>query len=144
MGGLRPGMPLSTQWRNRRLVHGDQVLNLAEYAGLLIYLILGTGFIGGIFLVSSLLRERRNDPLSRSVYECGMETIGSPYVSPNIRFYVFALLFVIFDIEAAFILPWAVKFKELGMVALIEMIVFIVILFTGLIFAWKKGALKWE
>lgn len=121
------------------------MLNLTEYAGLLIFTILGILFICGIFLVSALLREKaERTPERASIYECGMPTIGSSFVSPNIRFYVFALLFVIFDIEAAFILPWAVKFKTLGVVAFVEMILFVAILFVGLIYAWRKGALKWE
>jgi NADH:ubiquinone oxidoreductase subunit 3 (subunit A) len=121
------------------------MLNLSEYAGLLVFVLLGVGFICGIFLVSYLFRERSNgDPNRDSVYECGMPILGTTYVSPNIRFYVFALLFVVFDIEAAFILPWAVKFKTLGVLAFVEMLVFIAILFVGLVYAWRKGALKWE
>ena len=120
------------------------MLNLTEYAGLLIFLMVGVGFVAGIFLTNFLLRDRGTDPLRRTVYECGMEPIGTPYVSPNIRFYVFALVFVIFDIEAVFLFPWAVKFKELGMVGFIEMLTFIAILFIVFIVAWRKGALKWE
>jgi NADH-quinone oxidoreductase subunit A len=120
------------------------MLNLTEYAGLLIFIVLGLSFVVGVFIVSYILRERNPDPLRLSIYECGMETIGSPYVSPNIRFYVFALLFVIFDVEAVFVLPWAVKFKELGMLGLVEMGIFLAILFVGLIVAWRKGALRWE
>ncbi len=120
------------------------MLNLTEYAGLFIYLILGLAFILGVFLLSYVLRERGNDPLRKSVYECGMQTIGTSYVSPNIRFYTFALIFVIFDVEAAFVLPWAVKFKEMGMLGFVEMIVFLAILLVPFAYAWKKGALKWE
>jgi NADH-quinone oxidoreductase subunit A len=121
------------------------MLNLNEYAALLIYIAFGTAFICGIFLVSALFRERGEGTReSKSIYECGIETMGTSFVSPNIRFYVFALLFVVFDIEAAFILPWAVKFKVLGPVAFFEMIVFVAVLFVGLIYAWRKGALKWE
>lgn len=120
------------------------MLNLSEYAGLLIYLFFGLAFIIGVFAVSFLLRERGTDPLRKSIYECGMETIGTAYVSPNIRFYVFALVFVIFDIETIFLLPWAVRFKALGMTGLIEMLVFIGILLTVFIVAWRKGALRWE
>ena len=120
------------------------MLNLTEYAGLLIFLSLGLSFVVGIFFVSWLLQERNTDPLRKSIYECGMEAIGTPYVAPNIRFYVFALLFVIFDVEAVFVLPWAVRFKELGMVGLVEMGIFLAVLFAGLIVAWRKGALKWE
>ena len=120
------------------------MLNLTEYAGLLIFLALAFAFIGGVFLANYLLRERGRDPLGRSIYECGMETIGTPYVAPNIRFYVFALVFIVFDVEAVFLLPWAVKFKELGMVGFVEILTFVAILFVAFIVAWRKGALKWE
>lgn len=120
------------------------MLNLTEYAGLLIFVALGLSFVVGVFVLAYFLRERNTDPLRLSIYECGMDPIGSAYVSPNIRFYVFALLFVIFDVEAVFVLPWAVKFKELGMTGLVEMGIFLAILFVGLIVAWRKGALKWE
>lgn len=120
------------------------MLNLAEYGALLIYTVLGCGFIGGIFLVSYFVREHGDDPLRKTIYECGMAPIGTPYVSPNIRFYVFALIFVIFDVEAVFLFPWAVKFKELGLVGFAEMLVFIGILLVPFVYAWKKGALKWE
>lgn len=118
------------------------MLNLTEYAGLLIFLAIGIAFIGGVLALNYLVRERGNDPLGKGIYECGMETIGTPYVSPNIRFYVFALIFVIFDIEAVFLLPWAVKFKELGVVGFVEILSFIGILFVAFVVAWRKGALK--
>lgn len=120
------------------------MLNLNEYAALLIYLAIGIAFAGGIFIANYLLRERGNDPLGKSVYECGMPAYGTPWVSPNIRFYVFALIFVVFDVEAAFLLPWAVKFRELGVAGFIEMILFIVILMVPFAYAWRKKALKWE
>lgn len=120
------------------------MLNLSEYAGLLVFVILGLSFVLGVFALSYIVRERNDDPLRLSIYECGMEPIGTPFVSPNIRFYVFALLFVIFDVEAVFVLPWAVKFKELGMLGLVEMAIFLVILSVGLLVAWRKGALQWE
>jgi NADH-quinone oxidoreductase subunit A len=120
------------------------MLNLTQYAGLLLYLIMGFVFVTSIFIVSYILQERGRDPKGKGIYECGMETIGTPYVSPNIRFYMFALLFVIFDIESVFILPWAVKFKELGFLGFAEMISFLVILSVGFAYAWRKGALKWE
>ena len=120
------------------------MLNLTEYAGLLVFLALGLVFAAATFGLSSLLQERTTDSRADSIYECGMDTIGSPYVSPNIRFYVFALLFVVFDIEAVFLLPWAVVFKELGAAGLVEMGIFLSILFTGLVVAWRKGALTWE
>jgi NADH:ubiquinone oxidoreductase subunit 3 (subunit A) len=120
------------------------VLNLTEYAGLLIFLLIGSVAVGATFLVNYIVRDRGTDPLRRTTYECGMEPIGTPYVSPNIRFYLFALIFVIFDIEAVFLLPWAVKFKEFGWTGFVEMFVFIATLFVAFIVAWRKGALKWE
>ena len=120
------------------------MLNPTNYAGLLVFLGLGIVFMLMTMAMSSALRERSTDPARGTTYECGMETIGSPWVSPNIRFYVFALLFVVFDIEAVFILPWAVAFKELGLPGLVSVGVFLGVLFTGLIIAWRKGALTWE
>lgn len=120
------------------------MLNLTEYAGLLIFIALGCLFIGGIFFVSFLLRDRGTDPARRRVYECGMEPIGTSFVSPNIRFYIFALIFVVFDVEVVFVLPWAVQFKSLGMAGLGAMALFLGILTLGFVYEWKKGALKWE
>ena len=120
------------------------MLNLTQYAGLLIYLGLGFAFVTAVFLLSRLLQERGTDPLRKSIYECGMETIGTPYVSPNIRFYVFALLFVIFDVESVFILPWAVKFRDLGVAGFAGMAIFLSVLFAAFVVAWRKGALQWE
>jgi NADH-quinone oxidoreductase subunit A len=77
-------------------------------------------------------------------YECGVETYGSSWFRFNVSFYLYALLFVIFDIETVFLYPWAVSFKALGMFGFMEMIVFILILLVGLAYAWKKEALKWE
>ncbi|MCB4756130.1 MAG: NADH-quinone oxidoreductase subunit A [Elusimicrobia bacterium] len=120
------------------------MLDLNQYLGLLVFVILGILFVLVAFGFSALFRERGTDPLRQTVYECGVPVTGTPFVSPNIRFYVFALLFVIFDSEVAFILPWAVKFKELGWVGFIEMMVFIAVLFVALVYAWRKGAMRWE
>jgi len=120
------------------------MLNLTEYASLLIYLFLGIAFVGGVLGLSQLLQERGKDPLRGTTYECGMATIGTPYVSPNIRFYVFALLFVLFDVEVVFLLPWAVEFRNLGLAGLTSMGIFLSVLFAAFVVAWRKGALKWE
>ncbi len=125
------------------------MLDISQYAGLLFFIFLGFAFVAGVFFVSAVIRERgiltgKNEALQKSIYECGMPPIGTPYVSPNIRFYMVALLFVIFDVEAVFILPWAVEFRKLGVVGFVEMMVFLAILFVGLVYAWKKGGLRWE
>lgn len=80
----------------------------------------------------------------QSPYECGLESTGDPWVQFNVQYYVYALLFVVFDVEVLFIYPWALIWKEFGMVALIEMGLFIGILGVALAYAWKKGVLEWE
>jgi len=120
------------------------MLDLTQYAGLIIFTGLGFAFIIGVFVMSFLFRDRGRDPLGTSTYECGMETIGTPWVSPNIRFYVFALIFVIFDIEAVFLFPWAVKFKDLGLFGFVAMMIFLLVLVVADVYAWRKGALQWK
>ncbi len=77
-------------------------------------------------------------------YECGLESVGDPWVQFKVQYYVYALLFVVFDVEVLFIYPWALIWKEFGMVALVEMGTFIAILGVALAYAWKKGVLEWE
>ncbi len=90
-----------------------------------------------------LLRPKRPHPIKQSTYECGLETIGETWVRFRVQYYIFALIFVIFDIEIVFLYPWAVAYQQLGLFALIEMFVFLAILLSGLFYAWKKGALEW-
>ncbi len=115
-----------------------------QYGGVLIFLLLGLAFAVAVFFFSFIFRENGTDPKRRSIYECGMDPIGTPYVSPNIRFYIFALVFVVFDVEAVFVFPWAVKYKELGILGLVEMGIFLFFLIVGLVYEWRRGALKWE
>ena len=96
-----------------------------------------------IFVLSPLLRFRSHDDRQKIPYECGMEPIGSPYVPMDIRFYLFALLFVIFDVESLFLFPWAIIYRKLAFFGLIEMLVFLGILIVGYIWIIKKGALDW-
>ena len=96
--------------------------------------------------VFAFIRVRPSKPteIKRSPYECGMELIGGRWVQFNFRYYMFALLFVIFDVETVFLYPWAVHYKQLGLFALIEMMVFVLILVVGWAYAWKHKALEWE
>ncbi len=105
--------------------------------------IIGILFVIVVFFLSRLLRPARPNRQKLSIYECGMTPIGEPWVQFKIRYYIFALLFVIFDIETVFLFPWAVVYHKLKIFGLIEMFIFIVILFLGLIYAWAKGVLKW-
>ena len=90
------------------------------------------------------IRPNRPDPIKQDVYECGMETIGGRWVQFNFRYYMYALLFVIFDVQAIFIYPWAVRFKQLELFAFIEMVVFVLILMVGWAYAWRKQDLEWR
>ncbi|OIN99709.1 MAG: NADH-quinone oxidoreductase subunit A [Elusimicrobia bacterium CG_4_10_14_0_2_um_filter_56_8] len=117
---------------------------LLAYASILILLVIATLFAGGSLIAAKLVRPRVNDTLKRTAYECGMETVGETTVQTNIRFYTYALLFVIFDVEALYIFPWAVVVRSMGAVALVEMGIFLGILVSGLAYAWKMGALQWE
>ncbi len=90
------------------------------------------------------IRPQKPDPVKSDVYECGMQTIGGRWGQFNFRFYMYAILFIIFDVEVVFIYPWAVKFNQLGLFALIEMMVFILILALGWVYAWRKHDLEWR
>ena len=91
-----------------------------------------------------VVRPKRPDPIKNSVYECGVETIGDTWVQFRAQYYLFALIFVIFDIEAIFLFPFAVAFNQLGLFAVVEAFLFILILIVGLAYAWRKGALEWQ
>lgn len=117
---------------------------MSQYAVLFTFALVAVGFSAVALVASQLLRPSVPETVKQSTYECGMDAVGTTEVKTNIRFYVFALLFVIFDVEALFVLPWAVTVRGLGPVALVEMMVFLVILFLGLAYAWGKGALAWD
>jgi NAD(P)H-quinone oxidoreductase subunit 3 len=93
---------------------------------------------------SYLIAPRRRGVERRLTYESGMEPIGGAWIQFNIRYYMFALVFVIFDVETVFLYPWAVAFNQLGLLAFVEALIFIAILVVGLVYAWRKGALEWS
>ena len=99
--------------------------------------------VGGMLGLSRLIQPRRPTPQKFIAYESGVDPVGGGWSQSQIRYYVFALLFVMFDVEAVFIFPWAVKLDALGTFGLVEMVVFIVILALGLAYAWRKGVLRW-
>lgn len=115
------------------------------------YLVVGAFVLFGLFFVtatvaaSNLLSPKGKVEGDRlEPYECGVEPVGPPWVQFRIGYYVYALLFVVFDIETVFLYPWAVVFDRLGMFILVEMVIFITILAAGLAYAWKEGALTWR
>ncbi|MEE9443874.1 MAG: NADH-quinone oxidoreductase subunit A [candidate division Zixibacteria bacterium] len=115
----------------------------AQYLAVLIFILVGTGLVIFTFFLSRLIRPRNPYQVKNETYECGVPIFGESWTQFNNRFYIFGLIFVIFDVEAVFLFPWAVAYKSLGFFALIEMVIFIAILLVGLVYAWKKGALKW-
>jgi len=117
---------------------------VSEFGIILLYFILGFVFVGIGIAVAALIRPSKPNPIKNSTYECGEIPIGDTWVRFNVRFYVIAIVFLLFDVEVVFLLPWAVVFKSLGWFAFIEMIVFVVILMAGFAYVWLKGDLDWE
>ncbi|HXV27683.1 MAG TPA: NADH-quinone oxidoreductase subunit A [bacterium] len=95
-------------------------------------------------ILAGFVAPKKPSAVKNSSYECGLEAQGDSWIQFRIQYYIYALIFVIFDIETIFIYPWAVAFKKLGLFAFVEMILFIAILSVGLIYAWKKKVLEWE
>jgi len=94
-------------------------------------------------LMAWLLRPHRPGPIKQSTYECGLETVGETWIQFKVQYYLYALIFVLFDVETVFLYPWAVAYNQLGLFALVEMFIFLFILGAGLVYAWRKGALEW-
>lgn len=117
---------------------------LSSFAGVLLFMVVGVLFIVITLLIARLLRATGKDAPDKYIpYECGETPVGSAWVQFNIRFYVIALIFIIFDVEIIFLLPWAVVFKSLGAYAFFEGVIFIAILVVGLAYVWRKGDLAW-
>ncbi len=116
----------------------------AQYVAVLIAAILGVLLVGGALMANRILAPRQATRTKSLTYECGMLPIGRSRTQVHFRYYLFAILFLIFDIEAVFLFPWAVTFVDIGKAAFYEMLVFIVILGFGLLYAWKKGVLQWR
>ena len=108
---------------------------------LAVAVLLGAAVLG----LNRLLMPYRPDPIKNATYECGNEPVGDAQIRYNVRFYIFALLYVVFAVEAAFLFPWAVVFRQIeGLLPLGEVIVFLFILVLALAYAWRKGALQWD
>lgn len=115
------------------------------YLPLFIMLAVATLLAVGMFTATSLAGPKNKmSPEKALPYESGSETTGASHSRLSVKFYLTAILFVVFDIEAVFLYAWAAKFRELGWMGLVEMMIFLVVLVTTLVYAWKKGALEWE
>lgn len=117
------------------------ILTRYIFVGLL--LLFGIGFALAPLLLVTLIAPRKRSRSKDETYECGVLTLGETWVRFRIQYYVFALLFVIFDIETVFLYPWAVSYVGLGWFALTEMVIFLVMLTVGLAYAWARGVLRW-
>ena len=112
---------------------------------LLLALVFPIGGIAFSWLLGLLrIRPQAPDPIKEDTYECGVETEGTAWVQFNFRYYYYALLFVIFDVEAVFLYPWAVSFEKVAVAGFIEVLTFVMVLLIGLAYAWRKNALEWS
>ncbi len=113
------------------------------------WLLVGFFFLVGMIIpigaigAAAVLRPRKPNPLKQATYECGIETVGESWIQFKVQYYIFALVFLVFDVETVFLFPWAVKLGQLGLFAVLEGIVFITILIVGLVYTWRKGMLEW-
>ena len=115
-----------------------------DYITVAVFAAFGLILVAVAIGASALLRPNNPTPTKRQAYECGIDPVGGGWSQSHVRFYIFGLLFLIFDVEAIFIFPWAIRLESLGTFALVEMVIFIGILLTGLVYAIRKGVLRWE
>lgn len=117
---------------------------LAQYLPILLFLIVAGGIGLALLSIGWILGPTSSNKEKATAYECGFEPFEDARMKFDVRYYLIAILFIIFDLEIAFLFPWAVVFKHIGLVALIEMAMFLALLLLGFLYCWKKGALEWE
>ncbi|RST62583.1 NADH-quinone oxidoreductase subunit A [Candidatus Aquarickettsia rohweri] len=117
---------------------------LQNYLSILIFIIISVGLAVILIILPFLVAKLKPDKEKLSTYECGFENFGNAKKKFDIRFYLVSILFIIFDLEIAFLFPWAVMLKEIALIGFWSMIAFIITLTIGFIYEWKKGALEWE
>ncbi len=117
---------------------------LAEYFPILLFILVGLAVGGAPLVLGKLLAPSHPDPEKLSPYECGFEAFEDARMKFDVRYYLVAILFILFDLEIAFLFPWAVVLREIGWFGLMAMLVFLALLVVGFIYEWKKGALEWD
>ncbi len=117
---------------------------LNDYLPLVIFIGVSAGIAGALLIAPFILAYKKPDPEKLSAYECGVNAFSQERMKFDVRFYLVALLFIIFDLEVAFLFPWAVAFGEIGLFGFWSMMVFLSVLTIGFIYEWKKGALEWD
>jgi NADH-quinone oxidoreductase subunit A len=116
---------------------------LRSYLTVGVFFALAIGLVAGVLALGAALRPHRPAPEKYIAYESGVDPVGFGWNQSQVRYYLFALLFVLFDVEAVFIFPWATRLEAYDVFGLVEMVVFIVVLALGLVYAWRKGVLRW-
>jgi NADH-quinone oxidoreductase subunit A len=116
----------------------------ATYTPVIVGAIVGVLFVWSTLFVANLLAPRIRERTKAAIYECGMQPIGQGWSQMNLRYYLYAFVFLIFEVEAVFLFPWAVTFRRLGPFVFWEMMLFLAMLLFGLAYAWRKGVLQWE
>ncbi|HEY3489114.1 MAG TPA: NADH-quinone oxidoreductase subunit A [Candidatus Deferrimicrobiaceae bacterium] len=114
------------------------------YFPVLLMLVIAVAMSIGFVALSQALGVKRYDKVKFDVYECGVDPFTGSQIRVSVKFYLIAILFLLFDLESAFLYPWAILFRSLGLFGFVEMVVFLGILLVGLIYVWKKGALEWQ
>ena len=117
---------------------------LNEYLTIIMFLLVSLGLSTGFILINFVFSPKKPDPEKLSAYECGFEPFNDSRMEFDVRFYLVAILFIIFDLEIAFLFPWAISLGKIGIFGFISMMIFLFILTVGFIYEWKKGALDWE
>ena len=117
---------------------------LTDYFSIILFLIIALILSVGFIVINFLFSPKKPDPEKLSAYECGFEPFNDSRMEFDVRFYLVAILFIIFDLEIAFLFPWAISLGKIGLLGFISMMIFLVILTVGFIYEWKKGALDWE
>ena len=117
---------------------------MAQYLPALIFIVVGFGLAIALMAICFILAPRRYSAEKNSAFECGFPPFGDARMKFDVRFYLVSILFILFDLEVAFLFPWAVVFREVGLSAVIAMAIFLALLVVGFVFEWKKGALEWE
>ena len=117
---------------------------LAEYWPVLLFIVVAVGIGIALLAIGLIFAPRNPQPEKDSPYECGFEPFEDARLKFDVRYYLIAILFIIFDLEIAFLFPWAVVFDKIGIIALVEMALFLGLLVVGFAYIWKKGALEWE
>ncbi|HLG89912.1 MAG TPA: NADH-quinone oxidoreductase subunit A [Alphaproteobacteria bacterium] len=117
---------------------------LVDYVPIVVFLVVSAGIAAAMIGISYLLAQQKPDSEKVSAYECGFEAFNDARSKFDVRFYLVAILFIIFDLEVAFLFPWAISLKDIGAFGFWSMVVFLGVLTVGFIYEWKKGALEWE